>query len=223
MTRSESIHSSYAMAKERYAEYEVDTDKALERLAGIAVSLHCWQGDDVGGFESGEGLAGGGIMATGNYPGKARTPDELRSDLDKALSLIPGRHRVSVHASYLETGGKKVDRNEIRPDHFAGWIDWAKEKGLGMDFNHTFFYAFFTRESKSISDFIERYLIISWVFIYTNMFNFDFRNNTFYFISNKKETEILKNLRWKVLGGLFGGTALILGSMFVIFGIVGIL
>ncbi|MHC4664396.1 MAG: L-rhamnose isomerase [Planctomycetota bacterium] len=139
MTRSDNIQSSYAMAKERYAEYGVETDKALERLAGIAVSLHCWQGDDVGGFESGEGLAGGGIMATGNYPGKARTPDELRSDLGKALSLIPGRHRVSVHASYLETGGKKVDRNEIQPEHFANWIDWAKEKGLGMDFNHTFF------------------------------------------------------------------------------------
>jgi L-rhamnose isomerase len=139
MTRSESIQGSYGMAKERYAEYGVDTDKALERLAGIAVSLHCWQGDDVGGFESGEGLAGGGIMATGNYPGKARTPDELRSDLDKALSLIPGRHRVSVHASYLETGGKKMDRNEIQPEHFGNWIDWAKGRGLGMDFNHTFF------------------------------------------------------------------------------------
>ncbi|HUT31271.1 MAG TPA: L-rhamnose isomerase [Sedimentisphaerales bacterium] len=139
MTRSDSTQSSYAMAKERYAEYGVETDKALERLEGIAVSLHCWQGDDVGGFESGEGLAGGGIMATGNYPGKARTPDELRCDLGKALSLIPGRHRVSIHASYLETGGKKVDRNEIQPDHFASWIDWAKEKGLGMDFNHTFF------------------------------------------------------------------------------------
>jgi L-rhamnose isomerase len=139
MTRSDNIQSSYAMARERYAEYDVDADAALERLAGIAVSLHCWQGDDVAGFESGEGLAGGGIMATGNYPGKAQTPDELRSDLGKALSLIPGRHRVSIHASYLETGGKKVDRNEIQPEHFANWIDWAKGRGLGMDFNHTFF------------------------------------------------------------------------------------
>jgi len=133
------IESAYEIAKERYAEYGVETDRALERLGGIAVSLHCWQGDDVGGFESGEGLAGGGIMATGNYPGKARTPDELRSDLAEALSLIPGRHRVSIHASYLETGGKKVDRNEIQPEHFASWIDWAKENDLGMDFNHTFF------------------------------------------------------------------------------------
>ncbi|MHC4574060.1 MAG: L-rhamnose isomerase, partial [Planctomycetota bacterium] len=139
MTPSDKIQSAYAMAKERYAEYGVDTDKALKKIAEIAVSLHCWQGDDVGGFESGEGLTGGGIMATGNYPGRARTPDELRSDLAKALSLIPGTHRVSVHASYLETGGKKVDRNEIRPEHYTNWIDWAKEKGLGMDFNHTFF------------------------------------------------------------------------------------
>jgi L-rhamnose isomerase len=139
MMPSDKIQNAYAMAKERYAEYGVDTDKALERLAGIAISLHCWQGDDVGGFESTDGLSGGGIMATGNYPGRARTPDELRSDLGKALSLIPGTHRVSVHASYLETGGKKVDRDEIRPEHYANWIDWAREKGLGMDFNHTFF------------------------------------------------------------------------------------
>ncbi|HUW18790.1 MAG TPA: L-rhamnose isomerase [Sedimentisphaerales bacterium] len=139
MMQSDKIQNAYVMAKERYAGYGVDTDRALERLAGIAVSLHCWQGDDVGGFESGDGLTGGGIMATGNYPGKARTPDELRSDLNKALSLIPGRHRISIHASYLETGGKSVDRNEIRPEHYANWIAWAKEKRLGMDFNHTFF------------------------------------------------------------------------------------
>ncbi len=139
MTRSEKIRSAYATAKERYAESGVDTDKATAKLADIAVSLHCWQGDDVGGFETGDGLSTGGIMATGNYPGKARTPEELRSDLGKALSLIPGRHRVSVHASYLETGDKKVDRNEVRPEHYANWIDWARQKGIGMDFNHTFF------------------------------------------------------------------------------------
>ncbi|MHC4647444.1 MAG: L-rhamnose isomerase [Planctomycetota bacterium] len=139
MTLTNNIQVAYSMAKERYAEYGVDTDRAMEELAGYAISLHCWQGDDVGGFESGDGLSGGGIMATGNYPGKARTADELRCDLGKALSLIPGVHRVSIHASYLETGGKRVDRNEVRPEHFANWIDWAKGEGLGMDFNHTFF------------------------------------------------------------------------------------
>jgi len=138
MTQNQNVQSAYSIAKQRYAEYGVDTDKALEKLAEIAISLHCWQGDDVGGFETNVGL-GGGIMATGNYPGKARTPDELRSDLVKALSLLPGKHRLSLHASYLETGGKKVERNEIRPEHYSNWIDWVKEQGIGMDFNHTFF------------------------------------------------------------------------------------
>ncbi len=111
----------------------------MAQLARIPISLHCWQGDDVGGFENtGEGLSGG-IAVTGNYPGKARTPDELRADLDKALSLIPGKHRLNLHAFYGEFGGKKVDRNEIRPEHFKGWIDWAKANGMGMDFNPTCF------------------------------------------------------------------------------------
>ena len=108
-------------------------------LAQVPVSLHCWQGDDVGGFENfGESL-GGGIAATGNYPGRARTPDELRSDAAKALSLIPGTHRFNLHAFYGEFGGKRVDRDEIGPEHFAGWIDWAKSLGIGLDFNPTFF------------------------------------------------------------------------------------
>jgi L-rhamnose isomerase len=111
----------------------------MERLSRIAISLHCWQGDDVGGFERCEGVGSGGILATGAYPGKARTADELRADLKKALGLIPGRHRVNIHAMYAETGGKKVERNELGPEHFAGWIDWAKENNLGMDFNGTFF------------------------------------------------------------------------------------
>ena len=136
---SKSIAQSYSSAKARYAEMGVDTEAAMAALTRIPISLHCWQGDDVGGFENtGEGLSGG-IAVTGNYPGKARTPDELRADLDKALSLIPGKHRLNLHAFYGEFGGKKVDRNEIRPEHFKGWIDWAKSNGMGMDFNPTCF------------------------------------------------------------------------------------
>jgi L-rhamnose isomerase len=132
------IESAYSIAAERYSAYGVETEKALETLAGIAISLHCWQGDDVGGFETWQG-EGGDITVTGGYPGRARTPDELRCDLEKVLSLLPGRHRLSLHASYLETGGKKVERNEIRPEYYANWIDWAKQQQIGLDFNHTFF------------------------------------------------------------------------------------
>ena len=132
------IEKAYEQARQRYAELGVDTDEAMERLSSIAISLHCWQGDDVGGFESDEGLSGGGIMATGAYPGKARTADELRMDLEKTLSLIPGKHRLNLHAMYAETKGK-VERNELSAEHFAAWIDWAKANGLGMDFNGTFF------------------------------------------------------------------------------------
>jgi L-rhamnose isomerase len=117
----------------------VDTDRALETLSTIQLSLHCWQGDDVGGFESPDAELGGGIAATGNYPGKARTADELRSDLDVAYSVIPGTHRLNLHAIYLEAGGKKIERNKIGPKHFAGWVEWAKEKGHGLDFNPTLF------------------------------------------------------------------------------------
>ncbi len=133
------IEQAFGLARERYAEVGVDLDAALDKLSRIAVSMHCWQGDDVGGFESDEGLSGGGIMATGSYPGKARTADQLRADLEKAYSLIPGRHRLNLHAMYLEAGGKKIERNEIEPAHFQGWIDWAKQLGIGMDFNPTYF------------------------------------------------------------------------------------
>jgi L-rhamnose isomerase len=133
-----SIEKAYEAARQRYAELGVDTEKATERLAGTAISLHCWQGDDVGGFETSEGLSGGGLVATGAYPGKARTADELREDIEKAMSLIPGKHRLNLHAMYSETAGK-VDRNELAAEHFAAWIDWAKANGLGMDFNGTFF------------------------------------------------------------------------------------
>lgn len=133
------VEQAYQLARQRYAELGADTDRALGRLADIAVSLHCWQGDDVKGFEGSFDELGGGLAVTGNYPGKARTPDELRSDLVQAMSLIPGTHRLNLHASYGEFGGQAVDRNEIEPVHFQGWIDWAKEHGLGLDFNPTYF------------------------------------------------------------------------------------
>jgi len=129
----------YEAAKERYSELGADTDEAIEQLSKIAISLHCWQGDDVGGFETSAGLSGGGIMATGSYPGKARTADELRMDLEKAISLIPGKHRLNMHAIYAETGDERVERNKLEPRHFSAWVDWAKAKGLGLDFNGTFF------------------------------------------------------------------------------------
>ncbi len=133
------IEKAYSLAKERYSEWGVDTDAALDRLARIAISVHCWQGDDVGGFESEAGLADGGIMATGNYPGKARTADELRADLEQAYRLIPGSHRLNLHAMYLESDAGPVDRNQVEPAHFARWIDWARTQGIGIDFNPTFF------------------------------------------------------------------------------------
>jgi L-rhamnose isomerase len=138
MKAQKGIEQAYKLASERYAALGVDTEKAMDRLAKIAISLHCWQGDDVGGFESAEGLSGGGIMATGTYPGKARTADELRTDIEKALSLIPGKHRLNLHAMYAETKGK-VDRDKLEPKHFASWVEWAKANGLGMDFNGTYF------------------------------------------------------------------------------------
>ena len=134
------IAAAYEIAKEAYAEHGVDVDAAMKRLEAIPVSIHCWQGDDVGGFEKpGAELSGGGIQATGNYPGKARTIAELRQDIEKALSLIPERHRVNLHACYLDNGGTYIDRNEIEPRHFQSWIDWAKRNKLGMDFNPTYF------------------------------------------------------------------------------------
>ena len=132
------IEQAYALAKERYAELGVDVDKAIERVEKIQISLHCWQGDDVAGFENAGDLSGG-ILTTGNYPGKARTPDELRADAEKAMSLIPGTQRFNLHAIYLETNGKKVDRDEIGPEHFQTWVDWAKAQKIGLDFNPTFF------------------------------------------------------------------------------------
>ncbi len=139
MPNDAAIRRAFELAAERYAELGVDANSALAALRQISISLHCWQGDDVGGFENDAGLTGGGIQATGNYPGKARTADELRSDLDCALGLIPGRHRLNLHAIYAETAGKPVERDELTPEHFANWISWAKARGLGLDFNPSFF------------------------------------------------------------------------------------
>ncbi len=133
------IYSAYLAAKDRYARFNVNSDKALGILSEIPLSLHCWQGDDVSGFESPDAELSGGIAATGNYPGKARSADELRSDLDVAYSLIPGTHRLNLHAIYAETGGRAVERNALQPEHFGNWVDWAKEKGHGLDFNPTLF------------------------------------------------------------------------------------
>jgi len=136
---AQAIESAFRDAREVYGELGVDVEDALRRLAEIPVSIHCWQGDDVGGFEGGADEIGGGLAVTGAYPGKARTPDELRSDLDRALSLIPGTHRLNLHASYAENGGTKVERNQLEPRHFQGWIEWVRERDMGMDFNPTCF------------------------------------------------------------------------------------
>ncbi len=137
--KSLSIKTAFDMACDRYSGLGVDVAHALKSLEGVSISLHCWQGDDVGGFESLSGGLGGGLVATGNYPGKARTPDELRADLQKACTLIPGHHRLNLHAFYGEFENRKVDRDQIEPRHFARWMDWAKAQGLGLDFNPTCF------------------------------------------------------------------------------------
>ena len=133
------VQKAYDMARERYLAVGVDTDKALDELQRLSISIHCWQTDDVTGFEALENLGGGGIQATGNYPGRARNVDEVRQDIDKVLTLVAGRHRLSLHAIYGEFGGKAVDRDEIEPAHFTGWMQWAKERGLKLDFNSTSF------------------------------------------------------------------------------------
>ncbi|MDR3094140.1 MAG: L-rhamnose isomerase [Bacteroidales bacterium] len=134
------IKSAYEAAKERYAAVGVDTDAALEKLQKIAISIHCWQSDDVTGFENlGGNLGGGGIQATGNYPGKARNIDELRQDIEEVQTLIAGKHRLNLHAIYGDFGNKIVDRDAIEPAHFTSWMQWAKEKNLKLDFNSTSF------------------------------------------------------------------------------------
>ena len=139
MSIPKQIEQAYRLAQERYATLGVDTDKALKQLAGIPVSVHCWQGDDVGGFENAGEALGGGLAVTGNYPGKARTPAELRADFEKALSVLPGPHRFNLHACYAEMSGRKVDRDELSADQFKNWIAWARTIKIGLDFNPTYF------------------------------------------------------------------------------------
>src|SRR6266478_3179180 len=139
MSKTKNIDRAYRMAKERYAQLGVNTDRALEQLAGISISIHCWQGDDVGGFESAGQELGGGLAVTGNYPGKARTPQELRGDFEKAISLIPGSHRFNLHACYAEMNGKKMGRDELSVEQFKNWIAWAKSLQIGPDSNPTYF------------------------------------------------------------------------------------
>lgn len=134
-----SVNERYKLAKAQYEEWGIDVEAALEKLKQVPISIHCWQGDDIGGFEVDQQELSGGIDVTGDYPGKATNPQELRSDIEKALSLIPGKHRISLHAIYAETNGEKVERNQLKPEHFQNWIDWAKEHDLGLDFNPTLF------------------------------------------------------------------------------------
>ncbi|MFP9461900.1 L-rhamnose isomerase [Pectobacterium brasiliense] len=132
------IETAWQLAKARYASMNIDVEAVLEQLDQIPVSMHCWQGDDVAGFENTGGPLTGGIQATGNYPGKASTPDELRADLEQAFALIPGPKRLNLHAIYLESA-QPVARNEIAPEHFSTWVEWAKRHQLGLDFNPTCF------------------------------------------------------------------------------------
>ncbi|MCR4773619.1 MAG: L-rhamnose isomerase [Prevotella sp.] len=156
--KSELIEKAYAVAKERYAALGVDTDKAIETLKKTPISLHCWQADDVVGFERNE-AASGGIQTTGNYPGKARNIDELRQDIDKVTSLLAGKFRLNLHETYGEFGGKFVDRDQVEAKHFEGWMQWAKEHDLKLDFNSTSFshpksgYLTLSNPDKSIRDF----------------------------------------------------------------------
>ncbi|EUJ47777.1 L-rhamnose isomerase [Listeria rocourtiae] len=135
---NEKLQQQYDWAKEEYAQYGVNVDDVLKRLADVKISMHCWQGDDVTGFMNPDQELTGGISVTGNYPGAAHTPDQLRQDLEKAFSLIPGKHKVNLHAMYVDTD-EPVDLDEIEPVHYVKWVDWAKAQGLGLDFNPTFF------------------------------------------------------------------------------------
>ncbi len=140
MDNKKLIKQSFELAKQQYATLGVDADAAIDKMKDVNISLHCWQTDDVGGFETPDAeLSGGGIQATGNYPGKATTIDEARADLEKVLALLPGKQRLNLHAIYGDFQGEKVDRNEIEIKHFQSWIDWSKKQGIGMDFNASCF------------------------------------------------------------------------------------
>ncbi len=148
------INKAYEIAKERYAEFGVDADVAINHADAIAVSMHCWQGDDVIGFDGSDELTGG-IQTTGNYPGRARTPEELRADIDKARSLIPGKTKLNLHACYAEKNGKAIDRDAYTIDEFTGWLDWAKRTNIGLDFNPTYFSHVMMDGNFSLSSFDE--------------------------------------------------------------------
>jgi len=139
MVKEKLVQQAYEIARERYAALGVDVDAALNKLQKISLSLHCWQADDVSGFENPDGELTGGIQSTGNYPGKARNIDELRADIKKATSFIPGKHRLSLHAIYGDFQGKFVERDQLEPKHFASWMQWAKENEMKLDFNSTSF------------------------------------------------------------------------------------
>ncbi|MDC3418046.1 L-rhamnose isomerase [Aquibacillus salsiterrae] len=134
-----SVKENFEKAKLDYERWGVNVEEALEKLKSVPISIHCWQGDDIGGFEVNQQELSGGIDVTGNYPGKATNPEQLRSDIEKALSLIPGKHRINLHAIYGETNGEVVERDEIKPEHFENWVNWAKQHGIGLDFNPTLF------------------------------------------------------------------------------------
>lgn len=151
--KEEQLQRAYEDAKAQYAVLGVDIDQAIEKLDQLSISIHCWQADDVSGFENPEGELTGGIQTTGNFPGKARTIEELRSDLEKVISLVPGHHRISLHATYGDFGGEFVDRDKVEPRHFQSWIDWAKEKNVMLDFNSTFFSHDKTNSGYTLSDF----------------------------------------------------------------------
>lgn len=136
---SDPTSHAYALAQERYAQAGSDTEAAIQRLAAISISLPCWQGDDVRGFERGDSPSDGGLAVTGSHPGKARTAEELRADFAKAISLVPGNHRINLHASYAELGGRTVERTNYSVEHFQGWIDWCRQLAFGLDFNPTYF------------------------------------------------------------------------------------
>lgn len=140
MKDSKTIKLAYQNAKDQYAELGINTDEAIAQLSKIDISLHCWQTDDVSGFETADAeLGGGGIMATGNFPGKAKTIDQVKADIEKVMSLLPGKQRLNLHAIYGDFKGVKVDRDQIEVKHFQSWIDWAKKLGIGLDFNPTCF------------------------------------------------------------------------------------
>jgi len=158
MSKNELIKKAYAIAKEQYANIGVDTDKAMEQLEKVKISLHCWQADDVAGFETPDAeLGGGGIQVTGNYPGKAKTIAQLRQDIEKVLSLVPGSQRINIHAIYGDFENEKVDRDQIEIKHFQSWIDWAKKSNLGIDFNPTCFSHPFADDGFTLSSKNETY------------------------------------------------------------------